>query len=277
MQKNNLNWWYALLAYGAFVAAIVLNSVLMSASDGLLSGLAFDKGALFNLLMFVWAGLICLFLLRLVGRGKIDRADFGFQQHKIFTAVFVGSILGVLFFGLAELIESYDKNLQEAGAQLMQSFNLGQNLANDLLLVLGIGLFAPVVEEIIFRGVIFYSVVQGLKKFAFIPSWLALLLALFGSSLAFLSIHGGEGQDSQLAMLALLSIIAGLAFYCSGSLFAAVFVHAVNNNLVLINTFLQQNNLELANANILIFTAIICLLLCAPLLWLFGLILPKKH
>lgn len=275
MRKNNLNWWYALLAYGAFVLAIVLNSVLMSVSDGLLSKLAFDKGALFNLLMFVWAGLICLFLLRLVGRGKIDGVDLGFRKHKIFTAIFVGSILGMLFFGLTELIESYDKNLKEAGEQLMQSFNLGQNLVNDLLLILGIGLFAPVVEEIIFRGVIFYSIVQGLKKIAFIPSWLPLLLGLFISTFAFLSIHGGDGQESQLVMLALLSIITGLALYFTGSLLAAVFVHSINNNLVLLKTFLQQNNLELVDASILIFTSTICLFLCLPLLWLFRLILPK--
>lgn len=275
MQKDNLKWWYALFGYSSFILAIVLNSMLMSASDSLLS-FNFNKGALFNLLMFVWAAFICLPLLRLVGRGKIKRQYFGFHNNKIFLAIFVGSILGFLFFGLSEIIEAYNKALKEAGEQLIQTFNLGQNLVNDLLLILVTGLFAPVVEEIIFRGVIFYSIVQGLKKYVFIPSWLALLLALFISSFAFVSIHGGEGQDTQLVMLALLSTIAGLAIYFTGSLFAAVFVHSVNNNLVLIYTFLRQNNLELADTSFLVFSSIICLFLCLPLVWFFGLLLPKR-
>lgn len=276
MQKIYFRWWYAFIGYGAFVLALVISSVLMSSTEGLFANTNFDKGSLFNLLMFVLAGVLCLLALRLVSRNQLTRDEFGIHFNRITVAVAVGSVLGVMFFGLSEAIEAHNQTLSDASAQVIQAFNLGENYTNDLLLVLSIGLFAPVAEEVVFRGAIFNSVAQGLKRYASIPHWLCFVVGASVSTLAFISIHGGGGQDAQLLLLGVLGVLAALAMYVTRSLFAAISVHAANNNMVFIYATSQQNDLETTHSAILIVTSVVCLLLCLPLGWLLGCLLPKK-
>lgn len=275
LQNNPFKWWYAFVGYSAFLLALVLNSLLMSTVADFFKPAGFSLGNLFNVLMFVLAGTICLFALRLISHRQLTRDAFGIHLNSIFVVITVGSILGLLFFGLSEFIESHDRTLKDAGEQVMQAFNLGHSLTNDLLLVLGIGLFAPVVEEIIFRGAIFNSIIQGLKHHANVPRWLGLVIGLAVSTFAFISIHGGGGQDTQLALLAVLSILAALAMYVTRSLFAAIFVHAVNNNVVFIYTVSQQSYLQETHSTTLIIASMFCLLLCLPLGLIFGRLLPN--
>lgn len=275
LQNNPFKWWYALIGYGAFLLALVLNSLLMSSVASFFEPSRFSLGNLFNVLMFVLAGIICLFALRLISRHQLTRDALGIHLNTIFVVIAVGSVLGLLFFWLSEFIESHNHTLKDAGKQVMQEFNLGQNLANDLLLILGIGLFAPVVEEIVFRGAIFNSIVQGLKHHSKVPHWLSLVIGLAVSAFAFISIHGGGGQDTQLGLLAVLSVLAALAMYVTSSLFAAIFVHAVNNNVVFIYTVSQQSYLQETHSAILMIASVVCLLLCLPLGLIVGRLLPS--
>lgn len=87
--------------------------------------------------------------------------------------------------------------------------------------------------------------------------------------------HGGGGQDAQLGLLGILGILAALSMYFTNSLFGAIMVHAVNNNLVFIYMIYKNFDLESPNSIKLILASIFCLLLSIPLGLLFGKILPR--
>lgn len=277
LKNNSFHWWYAFIGYGAYLLALTISTIVSSATDSLLQGAYFNTGALFNLLSFILAGCICLLTLRIVSRNKLTSYAFALNTDNLGKVIMLGGALGLLFFGMTEVVESKNEALQKAGEQVTQSFNIGSHLLNDFLLLLNIGLVAPIVEEIVFRGAIFNPIVQGLKKYTFIPRWLVLIVALVVSTFAFVSAHGGSGQDAQLGLLALLSIFAALAMYITGSLFAAIAVHAVNNNVVFIYTVIKQPNIELEYFITLTFISLTCLVLCLPLGLLLGRILPNRQ
>lgn len=276
MQENIFKWWYALIGYVSYLVALGLTSVFMPLFDGWAEGAGFSSGNLFNVLLFVFAGGICLLLLRLVSKGKLSREAFGLHLNPLLKPVLIGSALGVLFFVVSEVVEANNETLRKAGEQVIREFNLGENLVNDLWLVLGVGLFAPVVEEIVFRGAIFQPILKGLRQYRAIPKGLPLLIALAVSAYAFVSAHGGGGQDAQLGLLALLGVLAALGMYFSKSLVGAIFVHAVNNNLVFIYTIWKQPELDQGYMLFLTAASIVCLLLCLPLGLLYGRILPGR-
>lgn len=277
MKSTNFKWWYALIAYFSYLLALIVSSFLSSGFDHLLQDVKFNQGALSNVLMFVLAGLFCLFLLRIASKNQLSSYEFGIHLNSILKTTIIGISLGLLFFGFSEFIEASNKTIREGGEQVMEGFNIGKNITNDFLLILSIGLFAPVVEEIIFRGAIFNSIVQGLKKITFLPKWLPLIIGLIVSSYAFVSSHGGGGQDAQLGLLAILSIITALSIYYTKNLFAPILIHAVNNNVVFIYTILyRQPRLEPIYSAKLIGFSIACLILCIPLGLLLGKILSSK-
>lgn len=277
MKSTNFKWWYALIAYFSYLLALIVSSFLSSGLDNLLQDVKFNQGALSNVLMFVLAGLFCLFLLRIASKNQLSSYEFGIHLNSIFKTTIIGVSLGLLFFGFTEFIEASNKTIREGGEQVMEGFNIGKNITNDFLLILSIGLFAPVVEEVIFRGAIFNSIVQGLKKVTSLPKWLPLIIGLIVSSYAFVSSHGGGGQDAQLSLLAILSIITALSIYYTKNLFTPILIHAVNNNVVFIYTILfRQPALDPIYSAKLIGFSIACLMLCIPLGLLWGKILLPK-
>lgn len=273
--QNNFKWWYALIGYMAYIFSFMFNTFLSTIAQDWFEGSTINSGPLFNALMFIVGGLVCMILLRLFSRSSLSRYDFGITHKGLSRAIWVGGILGILFFGLSEFIESNNKNLKAASEEVMKAFNLGQNFTSDLILLLNIGLFAPVVEEILFRGAIFNPIYQSLKTKASFPHWAALGIGLGVSTLLFVFSHGGGGQDAQLGLLGLLSILAGLGMYITKSLFGAIMVHAVNNNLVFI--FMVHNVLGLGSTHgmKLVLASVLSLLLCIPIGLLFGRILPR--
>lgn len=272
---NSFKWWYAILGYIAYILSFLVNTMLSSAAQGIFDGFSFNSGALFNITMFITGGVLCLLLFRLISKNTITRTDYGLHTQNISKALLIGGALGVLFFGFAEIVEANNQSLKEAGEQVMNSFNLGQNFTNDVLLILNIGLFAPVAEEIMFRGGIFNPIYQSLQSKNSIPRWVALGLGLIVSALLFAFSHGGGGQEAQLGMLGVLGLLAGLAMYFTKSIFGAVMVHAVNNNLVFIYMVYKQFGLGSSHGLTLISISIGCLFLCVPLGLLFSKILPR--
>lgn len=276
--QNNFFWWYAVVGYVAYLLALISGSFISSATEPHLKNASFNTGALFNIILFILVGLFSLFALKLVSKNKLTNAQLGLHSQAISLKVLLtGTILGLLFFGLSELIESYSPALQHAGEQVKQTFDIGKNISNDILLLFNIGLFAPVAEEIIFRGIIFNSIYQGLKKHTIIPCHLSLIIALVLSTLGFVFSHGGGGQDEQMWLLALLGITTALAMYYTQSLFAAIAVHAVNNHVVFILMFIEQTHAGSVNSIKFIFISLTCLLLCLPLGLLFGRILVTEN
>lgn len=273
--QSNFKWWYAIIGYVAYILSFLVNTWLSTMAQGWFEGTAFNSGALFNITMFIVGGIICLVLFRIISKNKISRLEFGLHLNNLSKVILIGAGLGLLFFGFTELVEANSKSLKEASEQVSSTFNIGKNFTNDIFLLLNIGLFAPVVEEILFRGAIFNPIYQSLKKKTSFPHWVALGIGLLVSALLFAFSHGGGGQEAQLGLLGVLGILAALAMYFTKNLFGAIMVHAVNNNLVFI--FMVHKTLGLGSAYgiQLAVASIVCLILCFPLGLLLGKILPR--
>lgn len=272
--QNNFKWWHAIVGYLAYILAFMSMTVLLTFTQSESGEEAFNVGGLFNVFMFLAGGVLCLLSFRLVSKNKISQAEYGIKFYNLTKTIGIGVVLGLAFWILSGVVESNSKTLKDAGDQVMNSFNIGSNFIDDVVMIIGVGLFAPVVEEIIFRGGIFNPIYQSLKSKASIPDWAALLIGLVISAALFAFSHGGEGQDAQLELLAVLGILAGLAMYLTKSIFGAILVHTVNNNVVLISTYYSKFGTESYGLK-LIAISILCLLLCIPLAKIFGKILPK--
>lgn len=273
--RNNFKWWYAIVGYVAYIVSFLVNTWLLTLTQDCFEGSTFNSGALFNVTMFIAGGIICLVLFRIISRNKISRFKFGLHLNDLHKIILIGGGLGLLFFGFSEFVEANSKSLREAGEQVINDFNIGENFTNDIILLLSIGLFAPVVEEILFRGAIFNPIFQSLKTKKTLPDWGALVIGIVVSALLFMFSHGGGGQDAQLWLLGILGILAGLGMYLTNSLFGAILVHAVNNNVVFIYTIYKKFGLESTYSLKLILVSIFFLLLSIPLGLLFGKILPR--
>lgn len=274
--QTNFKWWYAILGYAAYTLAFLFNTGFSMLSQGIFEGSSFNPGALFNVTMFIAGALICLLLFRMVSGAQISRYEYGFQLNGLAKIILIGVALGLFFYGLTYFIESNNTQLREASEQVAKEFKIGENFMNDLLILLNIGLFAPIAEEILFRGGIFNPLYQSLKTKTSIPYWAALGIALFVSTILFVYSHGGGGQDAQLWLLGLLGLLAALAMYWTKSIFAAILVHAVNNNIVFIFIVHKTVGLDSTHGMQLLIGSILCLILCVPLGLLFGRLLPGK-
>lgn len=264
------------MAYVAYLLALMLSSLLVGLLGDLLPT-AINVGALLNLIMFMTAGVFCLLFIKWLGKNNLSAAEFGIHREQMVKTIAIGGVLGVCFFGLTLLIESYSDTLRAAGEQVTTEFTIGKSFLKDLFLLANVCLLAPVAEEIVFRGAIFNVLLQSLKKISTVPSAVAFMVAMVISAYAFVSAHGGGGQDAQLFLIATLGVFAALAMYMTKSLFGAIIVHTINNTMTMIFTLFTLPGLESGYRLSLIFAALVCVVLCIPLGLLFGRILGDKH
>lgn len=140
------------------------------------------------------------------------------SSHILLALVMMVGTLGVtsLWFGLLEglsetvplLSELMDNYMELAGAF---SPNVGY-----FWLILGISIMAPVVEELLFRGII-----QGELRKA-MPDWLAIII----QAIVFALFHMEPIQSSYVLLPGLL---LGLAYYWSRSIWVPIIMHITFN------------------------------------------------
>lgn len=109
---------------------------------------------------------------------------------------------------------------------------MGISPSKDMLVVLIVCVFAPIGEEFIYRGLLFRATRDGIANLIFMkkmaPTAIVIISTLLSAYL-FATAHGGEGQDLQIYMIGLLGIITSLAYVWSGSFYAPIMIHALNN------------------------------------------------
>lgn len=111
---------------------------------------------------------------------------------------------------------------------LEQYGNVSDNLLGnaDVWMFFSVVIFAPVLEEVVFRGLIF----SNLKKK--LPLWVALAIQAFLFGLM-------HGQIVWVIYATLLGVIMGLVFYKTGSLIAPILLHFGFNLISFILTALE--------------------------------------
>ena len=118
--------------------------------------------------------------------------------------------------------------------------NLGDTfggLSRNVVGVLGLAFFGPLLEEVLFRGAI-----QGLLMRYFGRPWLAIIL----SALVFGIFHM---NPVQIVYATLLGIVLGWIYYRTGSLLSVIVGHVLNNSLAVATTVAFSSVEEQAVAN----------------------------
>lgn len=276
MSSTNFHWAYALAGYLSFMLAFLFLTLGLSITEGMFDKTPINIGAIFNILQFIIGGVLCLGFMRLLSKSKITAREYGIHKDGLIKTIGLGAVLGLLFLGVSEIAESMNEELRKGGEQVAKSMNIGSHLINDILTLLNIGLFAPVAEELIFRGGVFNPILQGLKKYVSMPRWLAFVIATAVSSYLFASIHGGGGQDAQMVFLLLLGVLTCIGFYISKNIAAPILIHAVNNNLVFVLMVYTATGLATTHSWLLVILSLGCILLSVPLAFVFGRILKQE-
>lgn len=241
---SDWKWWYMLIALFAMmltplVPTWLAQSVAEHSSDMSFADVLKHYGHGFEFVKFALFTLVPIVLISVLKWQWASRADFPLWPLNKGNSkrVLISIVTGYAFYLISTIIfERTVSGATEASEQVSLSLGIGQSVTKDILVMLMVAVAAPIGEEFFFRGLIFRSVRDGLSNLH--PwfrkqSWLTLLIAILISAYAFMSSHGGDGQDLQLYMIGLMGVIGALVYAWSGSLIAAVMIHAINNAVAL--------------------------------------------
>ena len=224
-------WWYAVVgvagALGLLWALVLLGGIGVW-------GLAAQFGLFIALALGVpWA----------ISR-RATAADWGWLPARPWRAAAVVGLLALLTFGVVALIEAVDPVAAQAAATVFRSFGLGHDALFDAVLVLCIVALAPLGEELLFRGLIYRSLRDGLARH--VPTGVGMAVGAALSAALFAWAHGGEGQAEQLWQLAGVGLVLVLAYELTGSISAPIMLHSLNNTLALLAGLAQYPDVQLA-------------------------------
>jgi uncharacterized protein len=215
------------LALGALVSVVIMNAAI---TLPLAPYLRVEQG--FTSTSFLAAALsteipMLIFLyVRLIMPGAVTWSDLGVRPRRVDYVLRMGLGLGLVGLIVIDIVGTLLSQIGLRPNQLEQfNFILSEGPLAFVLMLVAAGLFAPVVEELFFRGFLFglYRWRQSL--------WVAYLV----SSVLFTLLHL-EPTRMNLPQMAGLGIgIFGLAmllawmYQHTGSLFPGIVAHAVNN------------------------------------------------
>ena len=210
-----------LLWLGLFLALPIIGAIV---------GRFFTRPANYEILK--WSQLLGYVLMIIIFFGKrYVELSFGhIERRMVWPAVGMSVLIAasqafVLFSALSLL----DVDLQFQGEELERR----QRLVSGIAGILNACIFAPIGEEICFRGII----LGGLLKTRCRP-WIAILI----SALVFASFHG-FGANFVTAML--FGILVGWLYWRTGSIIPGIIIHITNNSLTAIDLSNQTNALYL--------------------------------
>lgn len=230
MEKTTIRYYPT---FWQAVNLIVLYTFLQTIIDFPLALYDYQNGTdwlrepLLKLPVFFGTTFIILFLgTRFSGLPYRDIFPMKFFNWLLLPAILI-TLAGLQFF-LNEISMNVEKVLPPPGwfmelfAKLFESdFGIWGGILRVVVL-------APIVEELIFRGVIF----SGFQRIY--PSF----LAIFFSALLFALFHLNPWQ---LLPTFFLGLLLGYVRLRSGSLLAAIFTHALHNGMVFLSVYYQES------------------------------------
>lgn len=176
--------------------------------------------------MGLWAGLLGVPVLatRLKGNGLISDLGLRTRWRDLWTGGGIGvalqlAVLPLLYWPLLYLLDETASKLEEPARELTDR---ADGPVGVILLVLIVGLGAPVIEEVFYRGLF-----QGaLIKRGLHPAWaIAINASVFGLS---------HGEALQLPALTLFGAMAGWLAHRAGRLGPAIAAHIAFNMVTVI-------------------------------------------
>lgn len=178
---------------------------------------------------------------------NINNSDQGLVTTNFKKILSIGVLSFVVFTILVYFFESLSKDAQEAGQKVMDELGFGKSLKEDWRKMLLVCFWAPLGEELLYRGVFFRTIFNSIslsKKISKYKKLIAFTVASVISSFLFMSAHGGGGQDNQLVMLFVLGMLASASYFITGSIYAVVLFHALNNAYVIFKSIGDGNTMK---------------------------------
>ncbi|MDO9356594.1 MAG: CPBP family glutamic-type intramembrane protease [Solirubrobacteraceae bacterium] len=227
-------WWLGPVAFlvaifGIVPAQLALAGAIAAASgeSGSMTTIVDDYAAWFGVLQDVcWIGIVLLLPYLIVKHLRPEQ--LGIRKAPIGRALLVAGGAVVSFFVFAA-IYSAALGLKDTDNTMLQDTGFGDGVGKDIVFALLFTVAAPVAEELLFRGLLFRTLRDGLSS-----KWGArggLAGGAIISGLIFGGVHLGGGQDDFLPVLMLLGIVLALAYHWSGSIYVPIAIHAANNAL----------------------------------------------
>lgn len=215
---------YILDLKGIFVlllSFLASTSIIALVTDFALKKLQTDLSTnmLFNLIAYLFMFLIPIFCFEFfVLKPKFQKLNFNFKTKPFSTYILIFFMMfGMMFINefVTSLIPKTGEYLGPLYRKFERQFNfLKQDKAAIIIYVV---LFAPLIEEIIFRGIIQKGLInKGVKP------WKAILMA----AIVFGLVHGNPWQ---FVGAVLLGSVLGLVYYKTKSLLLPILLHAFNN------------------------------------------------
>jgi membrane protease YdiL (CAAX protease family) len=207
--------WFAGLVAGAVavsIAAALRGRTNAQLTDGidLVVGLLAQNGAILAALAVVS---------RRKGRATL-RGDFGLVvRARDWSWLAAGVLVQVVSLGLVGLLDQVAGNLDQQ--QAVETLERSQGL-EVVLIVLGVTLFAPLVEELLFRGLLLRALLRRTSPVA----------AVLISSVVFAAVHLLDPSTLPLmAPLLLLAVISAIRAVRTGELSQSILLHVGFNLL----------------------------------------------
>ena len=206
-----------LLWLGLFLALPIIGAIV---------GRFFTSPANYEILK--WSQLLGYVLMIIIFFGKrFVELSFGHIERRMvrpavgMSVLIAASQAFVLFSALSLL----DVDLQFQGEELERR----QRLVSGIAGILNACIFAPIGEEICFRGIILGGLLKTRCR-----TWIAILI----SALVVASFHG-FGANFVTAML--FGILVGWLYWRTGSIIPGIIIHITNNSLTAIDISNQTN------------------------------------
>lgn len=217
-------WWYALLTLAAGAVVVIMLITVVSVVFMAFGVKDLDDNATFKLVAtFVQdIGFIITAVFVALQSGSVSLKDFGLVRAPFWKCVRLIAMVG---FSYLAMLAIYNVLVDLPSDELTPN-ELGANqgaLAMFGFAVL-VAMVAPFAEELLFRGVIYRALSNG------IGVWGGAIV----SGVLFGSIHLSElttDRFLQVAALMVLGILLALLYAWSGTLWAPIALHATNNSL----------------------------------------------
>lgn len=227
IHQTGFRWYYALFP----TVGLLLGSAGFSI---LASMLNFSwMMALSPILTFLLLGIITFVLVRLFYRRWPSKKDLGFEKPHLTlrTLLLIAAVFVVthVFFYLAGRIGGASSNASE----MFLASGFGQGFGSDLIAIVAGTLLAPVVEELVYRGILFRSLYDSaLRRFPKGRTLLSFpaLLAITITAIAFILPHMAELELNWTFVAYFLSSAGfSLVYLMSGSMVAAMVSHSLQS------------------------------------------------
>lgn len=229
---------FLLLLFGIFFGYTLFSVVLLE------TGISTDFIYIVQILFYV----VLFFAYYVRGLTRYEQKAILSYDKKSFSFLlmaapfFIGSLINLLYVLFIEnffpvLFESYQEASNSAG-QLMDQAGGFQMI----LLFIAIVILAPIVEEIVFRGV-FFNLLAGKKS---------TLFAMIISSLLFGVLHADT-----MVPTAVIGFILCFIYHKTGNLYLSMAAHGFNNLIAFVMPTLLQNTSEVSPTAIFLSSALI--------------------